>query len=64
MSFFVFFIFNGLSAIENGGTSMCRGNSELIRVSLRKTCGKQAYLVEFATFQRSVLETANRASHF
>jgi hypothetical protein len=32
--FTFFFIFNGLSAIENGGTSMCRGNSELIRVSL------------------------------
>jgi len=32
--FTLFFIFNGLPAIENGGTSMCRRNSELIRVSL------------------------------
>jgi hypothetical protein len=32
--FTFFFIFNGLSAIENGSTSMCCGNSELIRVSL------------------------------
>ena len=28
-------IFNSLIAIENGGTSLYRGNSELIRVSLR-----------------------------
>ena len=33
--FIPFFIFNGLSAIENGGTSMCRGNSELVRVFLK-----------------------------
>ena len=32
--FILFFIFNGLSATENGNTSMCCGNSELIRVSL------------------------------
>jgi len=31
--FAFFFIFNDLPAIENGGTSMCRRNSELIRVS-------------------------------
>jgi len=32
---FIFFsIFSGLSATENGNTSMCCGNSELIRVSL------------------------------
>jgi len=31
--FILFFIFNGLSATENGNTSMCCGNSELIRVS-------------------------------
>jgi len=29
-----FFIYNGLSAIENGSTSLCYGTSELIRVSL------------------------------
>jgi len=32
--FIFFFIFNGLSATENGNTSMCCGNSELTRVSL------------------------------
>jgi hypothetical protein len=32
--FDIFFIFNGLSAIENGGTSMCRGTSEFFRGSL------------------------------
>ena len=32
--FILFFIFNGLSATENGNTFMCCGNSELIRVSL------------------------------
>ncbi len=32
--FAFFFIFNHVSVIENGGTSLCRGNSELIRVSL------------------------------
>jgi len=32
--FTFFFIFNGLSATENGSTSMCCGNFELIRVSL------------------------------
>ena len=31
--FILFFIFNGLSATKNGNTSMCCGNSELIRVS-------------------------------
>jgi len=34
--FTFFFIFNGLSATKNGSTSMCCGNSELIRVSLGK----------------------------
>ena len=29
-----FFIFNDLLVIENGSTSLCCGNSELIRVSL------------------------------
>ena len=33
--FTFFFIFNGLTAIEYGSTSLCCGNSELIRVSLR-----------------------------
>ncbi len=32
--FAFFFIFNDLSVIENGGASLCRRNSELIRVSL------------------------------
>ena len=32
--FILFFIFNGISATENGNTFMCCGNSELIRVSL------------------------------
>jgi hypothetical protein len=32
--FDLFFIFNNLSVNENGGTSVYRGNSELIRVSL------------------------------
>ena len=32
--FTFFFIFNGLSTIENGSTSLCCGNSGLIRVSL------------------------------
>jgi hypothetical protein len=31
-----FFIFNDLLVIENGSTSLCCGNSELIRVSLSK----------------------------
>jgi len=31
--FTFFFIFNGLSAVENGSTSLCCGISELIRVS-------------------------------
>jgi hypothetical protein len=35
--FIHFFIFNGVTAIENGDTSMYRGNSELIRVSLSYT---------------------------
>ncbi len=26
--FTFFFIFNGLSAVENGGTTICRGNAE------------------------------------
>jgi len=34
--FILFFIINGLSATENGNTSMCCGNSELIRVPLMK----------------------------
>ncbi len=34
MSFYLFFIFNGLATVENGGTSKCRGNSDLIRVSI------------------------------
>jgi hypothetical protein len=32
--FDLFFIFNKLSIVENGSTSLCRGTSELIRVSL------------------------------
>jgi len=32
--FTFFFILNGLSTIENGSTSLCCGNSALIRVSL------------------------------
>ena len=30
----IFFIFNDLLVIENGSTSLCCGNPELIRVSL------------------------------
>ena len=33
--FILFYIFNGLSAIENGNTSVCCENSELIRISLK-----------------------------
>jgi len=33
-----FFIFNDLLVIENGSTSLCCGNSELIRVSLEIGC--------------------------
>jgi hypothetical protein len=34
-----FFIFNDLLVIENGSTSLCCGNSELIRVSLNTVFG-------------------------
>ena len=33
--FTFFFIFNGLTAFEYGSTSLCCGNSELNRVSLK-----------------------------
>ena len=36
--FIWFIIFNGLSATENGNTSMCCGDSELISVSLINRC--------------------------
>jgi len=36
--FILFIIFNGLSATENGNTSMCCGNSESISVSLINRC--------------------------
>ncbi len=39
------FIFNHLSVIENGGTSLCRGNSELIRVSLGKLHSSHPWFV-------------------
>ena len=39
-----FYIFNDLLVIENGSTSLCCGNSELIRVSLTMTaCTRQQY---------------------
>jgi hypothetical protein len=44
--FTFFFIFNDLPVIENGGTSMCRGTSELIRGSLRDKPLSQAVIPE------------------
>ncbi len=40
--FAFFFIFNHLSVTENGGTSLCRGNPELIRVSFGRNVLFQA----------------------
>ena len=36
MRFPIFFIFNDVLTIENGSTSLCCGNSELIRVSINR----------------------------
>jgi hypothetical protein len=47
--FILLFIFNGLSASGNGNTSMCCGNSELIRVSLTISREKQILHPAFIT---------------
>ena len=49
--FILFFIFNGLSATGNGNTSMCCGNSELIRITLIYL-PKQPDIVIYAQFLR------------
>ncbi len=41
MRFFFFSHFQWLTAMENGGTSMCRGRSELIRPSLNKVIAEE-----------------------
>ncbi len=48
--FAFFFIFNHLSVIENGGTSLCRGNPEVIRVSLCNNPDCFSFVIGFAIF--------------